>query len=332
MRDSVTETFAHGGGETAPLTMDNIWTSWELEPTVLLGLVLSAAVYLWAVARLRRRDVAWSPWRTLGWMTGLLLIGVATSSVMAVYDTTLFSAHSLQHMVLQMFAPVPLALAAPLTLALRALPTGGRRTLVRLLHSRYVKVVTHPLVAFALFVVSPFVLYYSPLYEYTLVNDWAHNLSHLHFVAVGMLLYVTLLGLDPIPNPLPYVFRFMLVIGVGVSHILLGIPIMMGTQLIAEDYYTELGRTWGPSLVADQQLGGALLWALGDVTVLAFILGIIVQWVRSDARAARRADRQLDRIHGDASTIRPWWEVDTAPRSETERARTDKRHHVADNH
>jgi hypothetical protein len=69
-------------------------------------------------------------------------------------------------------------------------------------------------------------------------------------------------------------------------------------------------------LVDDQQLGGALLWALGHVTVLAFILGIIVQWVSSDARAARRADRQLDRIHGNASTIRPWWEADPAPRSE----------------
>lgn len=317
MPHSDAEILAHGG-DVPPLTMDRIWTTWELEPSILAGVVLSAAVYLWRVARLRHRGVAWSPWRTGAWMTGLVLIGVATSSVMAVYDTTLFSAHSLQHMVLQMFAPVPLALAAPLTLALRALPPAGRRALVRVLHSPYVRVLTHPLAAFGIFVVSPFALYYSPLYQYTLVNDWAHNLSHVHFIAVGMLLYVTLLGLDPIPNPLPYVFRLMIVMGVGVSHILLGIPIMMGTQLIAEDYYTGLGRTWGPSLVDDQQLGGALLWALGDLTVLAFIPGIIVQWVRSDAREARRADRQLDRLHGDASTIRPWWETQAAPRSETD--------------
>jgi hypothetical protein len=133
--------------------------------------------------------------------------------------------------VLQMFAPVPLALAAPITLALRALPASGRRRLAAALHSRSARVVAHPLVAFGLFVATPSVLYYSPLYEATLRNEWLHNLNHVHFLAVGMLLYVTLLGLDPLPNPLPYVYRFLMIAAVGVSHVLLGIPIMMGPQL-----------------------------------------------------------------------------------------------------
>ena len=86
---------------------------------------------------------------------------------------------------------------------------------------------------------------------------------------------------------------------------------MMGTQVFAYDYYAALGRAWGPSLLADQQLGGSLLWALGDVTTLLFVVGVIVQWVRSDAREARRTDRQLDRINGDASTVAPWWQTPT---------------------
>ena len=97
----------------------------------------------------------WSPWRTLAWLIGLALIGLALTIAMDVYDTTLFSAHALQHMFLQMFAPVPLALAAPLTLALRTLPAAGSRWLLSVLHSRVVGVVAHRLVAFALFLLSP---------------------------------------------------------------------------------------------------------------------------------------------------------------------------------
>lgn len=303
---------AHGGGGAPPpLTASNVWSQWTFAPTVVVALLVAAAVYLTGVWLLSRRGARWSPWRTFFWLTGLALIGLALTSAMDVYDTTLFSAHALQHMFLQMFAPVPLALAAPLTLALRTLPRAGRRLLIRVLHSRFAAVITHPLVAFALFFVSPFVLYYSPLYELTLRNDLAHNISHLHFVAVGLLLYMTLLALDPVPNPLPYIYRMFLIIGVAVSHVLLGVPIMMGTQVFAYDYYDALGRAWGPSLVADQQLGGSLLWALGDVTTLVFLIGVIVQWVRSDAREARRTDRQLDRIYGDAATVPPWWLAST---------------------
>lgn len=65
----------------------------------------------------------------------------------------------------------------------------------------------------------------------------------------------------------------------------------------------------GPSLVAGQQLGGSSLWLLRDVTTLAFLVGVIVQRAYSDARGARRVDRQLDRIHGDAATVALWWQT-----------------------
>lgn len=55
------------------------------------------------------------------WFLGLAAIFVATSSAVEVYDTTLFSVHSVQHLLLQIVAPVPLGFAAPITLALRPL-------------------------------------------------------------------------------------------------------------------------------------------------------------------------------------------------------------------
>ncbi|MQA80262.1 MAG: cytochrome c oxidase assembly protein [Streptosporangiales bacterium] len=306
---------AHGGDQPLPpLTIDMVFTSWAAEPVVLIALVVAALLYGWGVYRLHRRGVTWSRWRSLFWLAGLTVIFTATSSSVGVYDTTLFSVHTVQHMMLQMFAPVPLALAAPVTLALRALPTGGRKALVTVLHSRVARVVTHPLVAFALFVTATFGLYYTPLYEATLRYEWLHNLNHVHFIVLGCLLYFTLLGLDPLPNPLPFIHRFLLIIFAGVSHVVLGIPIMMGGQVFAEDFYRDLGRTWGPTLIADQQTGGAILWALGDVTVMLFLLGFLAQWVRSDVRDARRIDRHLDRTYGDAETLPPWWQHTDAGR------------------
>lgn len=310
---SPAQVLAHGGARPPELTPERWFTSWELDPVITTVLALAAALYLYAARRLRAQGVPWSIGRCVLWVLGLLIIFVATSSSAGVYDTTLFTAHAVQHMLLSLLAPVPLALAAPITLALRTLPRRPRRALVATLHSRPAKVVGHPLFAYALFVVSPFFLYYSPIYEATLRNDWLHNLSHVHYVAVGFLLFAVILALDPLPHRMDFVLRIMMIIGLGPMHVLLGVPIMTGNEIFALDYYTELGRTWGPTLLEDQQTGGGLLWVFGDVVTVGFLAGLYLQWLRSDARDARRIDRQLDRIHGDAARIPVPWAVPPEP-------------------
>ena len=304
---------AHGDERMPELTPARFFDTWVLDPVLIMGLLLAAGLYLYAVARLRARDIPWSTGRVVLWLLGLLIIFVATSSSVGAYDTTLFTMHSVQHMLLQMLAPVPLALAAPITLTLRTLPRGGRTVLLSVLHSRPIRVLTHPLSAYAIFIVSPFVLYYSPLYEATLRNDVLHDLGHLHFILTGFLLFAVLLALDPLPHRMPYVFRFMMIIGLGPMHVLLGIPVMMGNNIFAQSYYEELGRTWGPSLLSDQQVGGGLLWVFGDVVTVAFLGGIFLQWLRSDAREAKRVDRQLDRLYGDGPSMPAPWTVATDP-------------------
>ena len=311
-RDSALTVLAHGNGRLPELTPERVLDTWTFDPVLITGLVLAGAVYLYAVARLRARGVPWSTGRCVLWLVGLLVVFVATSSSVGAYDTTLFTMHAVQHMLLQMLAPVPLALAAPITLALRTLPRGGRKALLAVLHSRPSRLLTHPLMAYAIFVVSPFVLYYSPLYEATLRNDWLHDLGHVHFILTGFLLFAVLLALDPLPHRMPYVFRVMMIIGLGPMHVLLGIPVMMGNDIFAEGYYRELARDWGPTLLSDQQVGGGLLWVFGDVVTVAFLGGIFLQWLRSDARDARRVDRQLDRLYGDAARMPAPWTVPPA--------------------
>jgi cytochrome c oxidase assembly factor CtaG len=60
--------------------------------------------------------------------------------------------------------------------------------------------------------------------------------------------------------------------------------------VVAGDYYTELGRTWGPSLLSDQHTGASIMWASGEVFGLALAAVVFVQWWQASAREAARLD------------------------------------------
>jgi putative membrane protein len=286
----------HGYDGLPPLTGSRFLTSWEADPAVLVGLVLTAALYLWAVHRLRARGDTWSPGRTVAFLAGGLgTVALATLWWPGVYDGTLFWAHMVQHMALSMVAPIFLALGAPVTLTLRTLPPGGRRRLTAMLRSLPAKVLINPLTGFALLFGTPFVLYYTGLYEATLRSTALHLALHVHFVVAGSVFYWPLVGVDPVPGRLPYPLRLILLAVTLPAHAWLGVSIMSDSAVIAGDYYRALARPWGPSLLHDQSIGGGLLWAAGDLVGLLVVAALVAQWVRADSREAARVDRRLDR-------------------------------------
>lgn len=280
-----------------PLTAARALRSWEFAPWLTVGLVVVAALYVWGVARLRARGDAWPLGRSLAFVVGGLgVIAYATMSWTGAYDDELFWVHMVQHMLLQMVAPVFLALGAPVTLALRTLGSGGRQALLTAIHSRVARVIAFPPVGAAAFAFVPFALYFTGWYEATLRHDGLHEAQHLLFVLVGCMFTWPLLGIDPIPQRAPYPWRLLTTFLVLPAHAILGITIMQSTSPIAADFYRELGRTWGPSLAQDQNIGGGILWASGDLLGLLFFAVLLVQWIRADAREAARIDRHLDRL------------------------------------
>jgi cytochrome c oxidase assembly factor CtaG len=285
-----------------PLTPVRMFTAWSADPVLIAAVVAVAVAYLTGVATLRRRGDAWPVSRTLLFLgPGLGSLVVATMSALGTYDDTLFWIHMVQHMILTMITPVFLALGAPVTLALRTLPRWPRRTLLAVLHSRVARVLTFPLVTVPLFVGTLYGLYFTALYQATLSNDTLHELLHVHFVLVGCLYFWPLLGLDPVPGRLPHPARLLVVFVTLPIHAWLGIALMMSKSVIAAGYYTALGRPWGPSLLADQHIGGAVLWASGDAIGILFVATIIGQWIQADEREARRIDRTLDRAAVDST-------------------------------
>ncbi len=275
-------------------------TEAAVDPWLALGVLTAAALYLTGVRRLRARGDAWPVGRTVSFVgLGLGSVVAVTMSGLAAYDEALFSAHMVQHMVLTMIAPPFLALGAPVTLALRTLPRRGRDLLLSVVHSRVAAFLVNPALGWLLFVVSPFALYFSGWYDATLRVPLLHELLHVHFLLVGCAFFFPLLGLDPVPGRMGHGIRILLVATTLPFHAFLGISIMSSQRLIAADHYLGV---WGDPAraLADQNLGGALLWSSGEFVGLVLLGVLMTQWMRASEREAAREDRRLDRLEAAA--------------------------------
>ena len=300
-------------GSLPPLTWSALFSSWTFDPLPAALIAATTLAYLAGVRSLRRRGDSWHWGRVVAFVGGGMgTLLIATQSALATYDLTLLSAHMVQHMLLAMIAPIFMALGAPITLALRTLPPAGRRGLLAVLNSRVARVLTFPVVAGLLFVLNPFVLYFTPLYEATLNNPLLHQWNHLHFIVLGCLWFWIIIGVDPMPHRLSYPMRMLAVFATMPFHAFLGITIMSSSTLIAEDWYTSLGFT-GLSPLEDQRLAGGIIWASGELVALLVLVVLFAQWVRQSSREARREDRRLDRLAEQAAATGQvddglWWQ------------------------
>jgi putative copper resistance protein D len=77
---------------------------------------------------------------------------------------------------------------------------------------------------------------------------------------------------------------------------------MTGTGLLLANWYGAMGRTWGPSAIADQQTGGGIAWSVGEIPTVILAIVVAVMWSTSDAKDAKRLDRKAER-DGDADLV-----------------------------
>ncbi|MCF6476670.1 copper resistance protein CopD [Nonomuraea sp. MG754425] len=285
-----------------PLTVGNILSLWWFDLFFAVVAAVLAGLYGVGVLRLRRRGDAW-PWgRTAAWFIGVAILVFCTQSGLARYAQVMFDVHMIEHMTLSMVVPIFLVLGGPVTLALRALKPaakrgdrGPREWITTILHSRFTKVLTHPVVATAIFVASTYALYFTPLFESAMNEHLGHIWMTLHFLISGCLFFWVIIGVDPGPNRLPHVWRLLMLFVTMPFHAFFGIALMMMGSVIASGWYEQLGRTWGATLLQTQHDGGAIAWGFGEIPTLIVLLAIAVQWYKDDDRQARRADRRAER-------------------------------------
>jgi putative copper resistance protein D len=277
----------------------------EYDPDVLMIglLVLAVALYIKGVVVLTRRGDKWPVGRTISFALGISAIDFATSGGLGVYSHFAFSWHMVAHMVLGMIAPIGIVLGAPITLALRTLPQsrdgierGVRGLLISALHSRYSRAITNPIVALAIFDGSLFVLYFTPLFGGMMQSHLGHLFMGVHFLLAGILFFHVIVGVDPNPRKVPHLVRIGILLAAMSIHAFFSVALMSTTTLIDGGYFESLQRPWSTDLLADQQSGGAIGWAMGEIPILIALIATFIQWMRDDSHEAKRIDRNTARM------------------------------------
>jgi len=277
---------------------------WEYIPdgTFLGLLLLATALYVTGVLVLNRRGDKWPVGRTISFAIGVGVADYATSGGLGIYAHFAFSFHMVAHMLLGMIAPIAFVLSAPITLALRTLPQGRtpgergiRGLLLSFLNSKYAIVITNPISALAIFDGSLFILYMTPLFGHLMQSHSGHLFMDIHFLATGFLFFHVIVGIDPNPRKVPHIVRIIMLFAAMSIHAFFSIALMSNSGLIDGGFYASLHRSWLTDLRADQNLGGALGWAMGEFPILIALIATFIQWSRADARESKRIDRAADR-------------------------------------
>jgi putative membrane protein len=262
-------------------------TGWQTDPLSLVTLAIEVALAAWYVVSVRRlaaRGRAWPRARTVSFLVGTVLIILAVQSGLAAYDDQVFWVHVIQHLLLMNFAPILLALSAPVTLALQASNRPTQRVLLAILHHPVVEFITHPLVVVLTAYGTMLVYFLSLFYNFSLEHPLIHDATHLHFLVSGCLFWWLVVGRDPSRWRLSFPAKLgFLAVGIPVNAVL-GVSLTGATASIAPHFHT----------LGDTHVGGSVLWVVGELTSLIAMGIVLYQWMQYEEREAVRADRRDD--------------------------------------
>ncbi|GCD47858.1 MULTISPECIES: cytochrome c oxidase assembly protein [Streptomyces] len=270
------------------------------DPFFLVGCLVGLILYGWAVVRLRRRGDHWPVGRTVAWVIGVLTVALVMCTKLNDYGMAMFSVHMVQHMVISMLSPILLLLGAPVTLTLRALPAAGRgrkgprELLVALLHSRYMRVITHAAFTIPMFIASLYALYFTPLFDYLMQYRVGHIAMMVHFLVVGLVFFWPIMGVDPGPHRPGYVMRMLELFAGMPFHAFFGIALMMGTETMIKTFENP-PASLGIDALSDQSAAGGIAWAFSEIPSVLVLVALLYQWYKSEERQNQRKDRAAAR-------------------------------------
>jgi putative membrane protein len=287
---------AHGAVDPTSPTPWILATAWHVDPSVVLPLIATAVGWFWLVRRIDRRHPH-NPvpaGRTVAFLAGLLVIAIALQSGIERYDTTLFSIHMVQHLLLMLIAPPLLLLGAPVTQVLRgASPWLRRRVLLPVLHSAPLVFLSHPVTAWLVFTLVLWGTHFSPVFDVALENPPVHQLEHVLYLVAALLFWFPVVGADPGPRRLGYPARALYLLLQMPPSSFLAMAILF-TDAPLYQHYATLGSPYGVSALADQQSAAGIMWVVSDVTLIAAILVVVGSWMRHEERRTAEGEARVD--------------------------------------
>ena len=301
------------GVHPGALTWAAVVATWHLDLVSASVMALLAGTYAWCYRHNREAEPAVGPVQAACFAVGVVLWVLATTSVIGAYAYVLFWMRALQVLLLLYVVPFFLAQAKPVTVVRNALRPAGRDRVDRLLASRPARVLAHPLTTSLAMLASPWLLYLTPWYTAALKGEWIGAPTRILLVAIGFGYFYARLQADPVPRRYSQLISLLITVAETLGDGLLGLVIWQGS-LIAEAYYAGLHRSWGPDQRLDQTIGAGVLWILGDVVGVPFVLLLMRALSRDEKAHAVRVDAELDSAEAaeddGAASSGLWWEND----------------------
>lgn len=274
---------------SAPPGTADILTRWHLSVPTLAVLLVAAGLYAWGMVRVRRRHPA-RPWpllRAAAFYGGLAVVAIALMSIVAVYDTTFFWVHMIQHLMLIMVAPALLVTGRPLILALHASRNPLHTRLKRLLRSGPVTLLSNPLVAIPIYsavVVGTHLTGYNNL---AVTHRGAEIAEQIAYLVAGYLYFLPGFGDEPIRWRMSYPAKMLILLLVMPIDTFTGIALLMTMQEPWPAYAAQ-HHTWGPSPLTDVHWGGAVMWVGGDTIMMILLVAALFPWLAGGRRTGNR--------------------------------------------
>ena len=279
-------------GPTPPELSLQALLYWAWPPVVTIAVALAGLLWVRATRQVAREHPG-NPYPrrcTVSFVAALAFLLLALQSGIERYDTTLFSVHMVQHLILLFPVPILLLQAGPVTLLLRVAAPRWRARILDVLQSRVVGVISHPIVGWTLLVAVMWGTHLSILFDAALEDPLIHDVEHILYLSTALLFWAPIFSVDPIRHRLRGAAALIYLIAQMPQNSFLGVAIMWSTTPLYPHYVT-LQRAWGPSPLEDQQLAGAIMWLVGDALFLAAIFAVLAALAKSEERPESRYDQ-----------------------------------------
>jgi putative membrane protein len=250
------------------------WTSGELHGDVLLGVGLLALAYAvaWAGAPHRRGPDAARFFAGLG-----VLLLALNGPLHDLSDYYLFSAHMVQHLLLTLVAAPLLLAGTPGWMLDRLLAPLQRWALGRFV----VRVATRPVPALGLASVALIAWHLPGPYNTALEHHGWHVVEHLVLLATSVLAWWPVLSASALAPRLHYGAQILYLFAFGIPMTVVA-SMVTGAERVLYPYYAAAPRLWGLAPLADQRIGGLIMWVPGGLIPLAAFSVVFFRWVAAE--------------------------------------------------
>ena len=250
------------------------WLGGEIHGEVVVGVLLLAGLYTYGIVASRRRIPLSRPLAFFGGCAALLV--ALNGPLHDLSDYYLLSAHMVQHLLLTL-------VAAPLWLAGTPghMLDGLLDPVLRSKAGAIARTATRPLVAFAAYAVVLIGWHLPNPFNAALEGHGWHIFEHVTLLPSALLAWWPILSASRRFPALPYAAQLLYLFVFGMPMTVVA-AFVTGADRPLYAWYASAPRLFGLTALADQQLGGIIMWVTAGIVPLVAFTVVFFRWAAAE--------------------------------------------------